>query len=448
MGEDRIDLLEPVRILHEHLTEALCESVFDARRVSERRRVWTLTKMAEFWTAVILRAPSSLHQALEEAFRGSGGFPHVESTKQAFFERAQGMRWEFFRDLQASFTERALAAHEPPFESEMRAELADFPEIFVADGTALDRVAHRLKVLWDERSVVLPGRLFVLYDLFRGVPRAIEFQEDAKGHELPPLTAKLELLPRGALVLGDRLYCSISLFAALEERGLFGVIRRKQMQTIEPLEGLGWQRCGREVIGDQIVLVGTGRHVPKRKLRLISLRRGKTTVELFTNVLDPVKLPAVRALALYRRRWRIERMFYDLKVVLKLRRFYAANANAVAMQVYAAAMVYVALRIAQARIARSADLPPERFSTRKTFPRVAAASYALVQCRLGYLATRAANPGVSLHEPNWDSMPFAHALLSALLATPRSDHRRRRRRCPARETSTSLHRYVRRKGGR
>ncbi len=33
MGEARVDLLEPVRILHEHLTSALCEQVFDARRV-------------------------------------------------------------------------------------------------------------------------------------------------------------------------------------------------------------------------------------------------------------------------------------------------------------------------------------------------------------------------------------------------------------------------------
>ena len=40
-----------------------------------------------------------------------------------------------------------------------------------------------------------------------------------------------------------------------------------------------------------------------------------------------------KALALYARRWSIERMYFDLKVVLNLNRVYAANPNAVAMQV-------------------------------------------------------------------------------------------------------------------
>ena len=171
MGDARVDLLEPVRILHQHLTEALCEQVFDERRVSERRRIWTLTKMAEFWTAVILRAPSSLHQALEEAFHGSGGFPLVQASKQAFFERAKGLRWEFFRDLHDRFTERVLPSCAPGFEADLRAKLAAFPDVFVVDGTTLDRIAHRLKVLWNDRSVILPGKLLVLYDLFRGLPR-------------------------------------------------------------------------------------------------------------------------------------------------------------------------------------------------------------------------------------------------------------------------------------
>ena len=41
MGERRVDLLGPIRIIHEHLTKALCEEVFEERRITERRRVWT-----------------------------------------------------------------------------------------------------------------------------------------------------------------------------------------------------------------------------------------------------------------------------------------------------------------------------------------------------------------------------------------------------------------------
>lgn len=444
MGDARVDLLGPVRVLHEHLTEALCEQVFEERRVSERRRIWTLTRMAEFWTAVILRAPSSLHQALEEAFHGSGGFPQVQASKQAFFERAKGLRWEFFRDLHDRFTQRVLPLCEPSFEAGLQAELDAFEDVLIVDGTTLDRIRHRLKVLWDERSVVLPGKLLVLYDLFRGLPRVLEFQEDAKGHEVPQLTATLDAIAPGTLIVGDRLYCAMTLFGEFETRGLHGLIRRKKKQIFEQLETLSVTKRERETVRDVLVVVGTGRHTPKRTLRLIRWRRGKKALDLYTDVLDPDRLPAETALELYGRRWKIERLFYDLKVVLNLHRFYAANANAVAMQVYAAAIVYAAMRVAQAKIAEAQSIQPERISTTKLFPRIAAASYALGQCRLGFLATCAANPGRKLAEPDWSAMDFAQAPLETILSVKRSDKRRRRRRCPARERSTSLHRFTRR----
>lgn len=448
MDSARVDLLGVVGVLHEHLTDALCAQVFERQRVGERQRLWSLTTLAEFWTAVIVRAPSSLTQALQEAFRGSGGFPHVESTKQAFFAKAKGMRADFFRDLHSAFTERALEGHQPIFESDLRSQLSAFSEVVIADGSGLDRIAHRLKVLWDERGVVLPGALFVLYDLFRGVPRSFEFHPDAAGSELKRLAAKLETLPKDALVLGDRLYCSLRLFGELEIRGLWGLVRRKKLQRVRREELLSKQIVDGHLVEDLLVVVGTGQGTPRRTLRMIRLRKGSKSIELFTNVLDPARLPADVALRLYRRRWKIERMFYDLKVVLNLRRFYAANANAIAMQVYAAAMVYVAMRVAQARIAKSAEVPPERISTRKLFPRVAAASFAHVQCRLGYLATCQANPGVRLVEPDWSQQDFASAPLDQVLVEPRTGPHRRRRYCLARARHVSLHRFPAKKRSR
>ena len=82
---------------------------------------------------------------------------------------------------------------------------------------------------------------------------------------------------------------------------------------------------------------------------------------------------AEEALLLYPYRWSIERMFFDLKEVLNLNHFYAANPNAVAMQVYAAAIVYNALRLAQSEAATMEGSTPRRFrrpeSTRRLAPR-------------------------------------------------------------------------------
>ena len=194
------------------------------------------------------------------------------------------------------------------------------------------------------------------------------------------------------------------------------------------------------VLSDTLVLAGTPqRPHAQQSLRLIRWRRGKKSLRLLTNVLDPAQLPAASALALFRRRWKVERMFYDLKQVLDLHRFYAGNVNAVAMQVHAAALVYVALRIAQGRIARKLGLRPERLSTEKLFPRVAAASQALVDSRRGYFATCRANPAVRLVEPDWSEEDFASTRVDVVLVETRSPRRRRRPRRRDPGTWKSLH---------
>jgi hypothetical protein len=104
--------------------------------------------------------------------------------------------------------------------------------------------------------------------------------------------------------------------------------------------------------------------------------------------MDPRRLAPAEALTLLRERWKVERLFFDLKEVLNLNRFYAANRDAVAMQVYACAIVHTALRVAQGRIAKSARVEPEDLSVPKLFPKVAAASTSLGTAQLVFEATR------------------------------------------------------------
>ena len=114
---------------------------------------------------------------------------------------------------------------------------------------------------------------------------------------------------------------------------------------------------------------GCGATVPRQRLRYIRWRRGGTRYELLTNVLTPARLSAEEALDLYPYRWGIERMFFDLKEVLNLNRLYAADPNAVAMQVYAAAIAYNALRVAQGEGAAQVGVAPETISPAKFTPR-------------------------------------------------------------------------------
>jgi len=62
----RVSLADTVELLHTHLTAALCHTVFHRVRNRERQRRWTLAALAQFWTTVILTAPRSLTQVLQE----------------------------------------------------------------------------------------------------------------------------------------------------------------------------------------------------------------------------------------------------------------------------------------------------------------------------------------------------------------------------------------------
>ncbi len=435
--DPRIDLLGTVQLLQEVLTESLCESVFKATRVTERVREWTLYALAQFWNAVILRGPETLTQALQEAQRDeAAGWPAVPATsRQAYFKQCKNLRWIFFANLLDAFLTRILPKAKATFCSELAALRERFPEVWVLDGSRLDAVAHRLKLLWDVRSVVLPGCLEVAYDLFRGIPRILHFDPDAAKAESKRIFEILGRIPKGTLLLGDRLYASVALFASLTGQDLWGLFRRNRGVKLKKVKRLRRRkiRAERVRIEDWLVDAGCGVTTPVQRLRWIRLHRDGVWYELLTNVLDPKRLTAEDAIALYPNRWSIERLFFDLKEVLDLHCFYAANPNAVAMQVYAAALVYTAMRVAQAITADKADVPPDWISTAKLFPRIAAASATWTGVQIGVRQVEKLNPGVHLKKPDWRKHPFASVPLDEVLIEPRNGPRRKRRYCKGRK---------------
>lgn len=102
------------------------------------------------------------------------------------------------------------------------------------------------------------------------------------------------------------------------------------------------------------------------------------------------------------------------------------------MQVYAAAMVYVAMRVAQGRAARKAGVAPETISPAKCFPEVPAASHRWTVIQLTVDALRRANPGVALTMPDWRRRAFTSVPLSAVAVKRRNPKRRKRRFCNGR----------------
>jgi hypothetical protein len=423
-----VDLLGTTELLHQHLTGALCALVFKAVRITERARKWTLQKLAEFWTAVILRAPDNLTQALQEAARGASGWPQVEATPEAFFARCKDMKWRFFADLFAGFRDSILPSAPVAFAPELHSLRRRFKDIFIVDGSRLEKIAHRLKILHHLGEAVLPGCMLAVYDLFRGIPRWIQFHADAAYGELRLLKAILGQIPEGTLLMGDRLYASVALVEQLRLHKLCGLFRRNGHLIVKEVRRLGRTEIRGVVFEDWLVDVGGGSTAPIQPLRLIRKIEEGEIHELLTTVMDPRQLSAEEAMMLYPRRWDVERMFFDLKEVLNLHRLYAANPNAIAMQLYAAAIVYVAMRVAQARVALDHQLDPALISPKKFFVRMAVASSTLVGFKMGCEAMREANPGRRLVVPDPKGQAFVTAQLGSLLVEARDPSRRKKRR--------------------
>lgn len=441
LRKQKVSLVGAVMVLREILTEALCIGVFKSERVSERQRVWSLPTLLYFWLAVVIRSPRSLTVALSEAVRAKDEdkiWPRINGSPQAFFKRTLTLRPKFFAALFERFVDALALKASTNFCAGFSSLREHFPEIWVIDGSGLEAVKHRLKMLWNERAVILPGCVTALYDVYRGIPRRVRFCADAAKSEFIRGVEILSEVPKGALLVADRLYSSVAFFIELEQRGLFGLVRATKNLTIKKIGQKSRRKFDGGILDDWFVDVGSGATATPQTLRLIRYRVGDLSLRLLTNVLEPEHLSAETAIALYRQRWSIERMFFDLKEVMGLNRFYSANPNAVAMQVYATTMVYAAARMSQAKIADDVKIAPEEISTAKFIPRVAKASADHAEYLCGVETVVEMNPSVSLKLPGPDDYPKLFVPLGEILRVRRNAKRRKRRYCESRKTWKSI----------
>jgi len=431
-------LAPTVEFIHGQITEALCEEVFKDIRTNERQRKWTLFALARFWLAVILEPPPSLSQMLERTRRldPRGFLPSVAASAESFFEKCKNLSSAFFMGLYHRFLDRVIEKAPDRYCQKVRYLGERFSEVLAIDGSRLDKIAHRLKITWKEKAAILPGCLTAVYDLFRGIATELWFDADAGSSEFKRGIIAVETLRQESLLLGDRLYCTIQFFQALKDNDSFGVFRRNKAVKITKIRRLSTMKIEEGKVEDWLVEVGHGKE--RLELRLVVLEKNGEIYEAVTNVLDTKRLSAEDIVRLYPHRWQIERLFFDLKEVLNLKRFYAANPNAVGMQVYAAAMVHAAFRIAQANVSEQVELPPEELSPKKLFPYLALVSIKILEAEWYVEEVCKLNPGVKIRKPSWKEHPDSIVSLRRIRVQHRSTARRKPEFSPERKKWKSI----------
>ena len=189
---------------------------------------------------------------------------------------------------------------------------------------------------------MLPGCLLGVYDLFRGIPRIVDFCADAAAAEMTRAKDALKRVARGTLIVGDRRYGAAAFFEELRQNGLWGLFRRNRRLGLRRVgeKPLRKRRTGGGRIVEGRVEAGSGVSAPSQRLRRIRFPRGSTAYELLTNVLEPERLSAEEALILYGCRWSIEGFFKSGKQILGLAEDQTGKAEGVEKHLRLVVIVY------------------------------------------------------------------------------------------------------------
>jgi len=169
-------------------------------------------------------------------------------------------------------------------------------------------------------------------------------------------------LVKGVTYVVDKAYCHYGWWTEIDQAGAFFVTRRKTNARFRTLRRRPLKRCrgeGFTVLADaEVKLASKGDSQLAIAMRRIRLKRDNgQTLDLLT---DDTRRSAVAIAALYKRRWQIELLFRWIKQHLNIRRFIGNGGNAIRLQILAAMIAFVLLRIA-ARLHRIA-MPAIRFA--------------------------------------------------------------------------------------
>jgi putative transposase len=188
-------------------------------------------------------------------------------------------------------------------------------------------------------------KMHVVYDPLADVPYCVEVtpanvNDVEVGRQVP--------IKPGATYVFDKGYCRFDWWQKINDSKAFFVTRAKtnmrlratRHRSVRKRKGDGFQI----VSDDEVVLVSKGDSRLSMPLRRIRVKReAGGTITLITNDLART---AVEIAALYKMRWQIELLFRWIKQHLDIRKFLGNNDNAIRLQIFAAMIAYLLLRIA------------------------------------------------------------------------------------------------------
>lgn len=194
------------------------------------------------------------------------------------------------------------------------------------------------------------AKAHVLLDAENDVPAYVLITESKDNDQV---FLKVAQVPAGTTVVMDRAYCNYQHFNQWTQRDIKWVNRQRSVAHVRitasrPLTASSQQQG---VLCDELVTLGTpGRTanpvVPARRVQYFDSQKDRKFY-FITNDLD--KEPEVIA-DIYRRRWQVELLFKRIKQRYPLRNFLGDNPNAIKIQIWAALLCDLLIKIVQNQV--------------------------------------------------------------------------------------------------
>lgn len=181
----------------------------------------------------------------------------------------------------------------------------------------------------------------------------------------------------GATYAFDKGYCRYDWWTSIDDAGAIFVTRAKSNMRLRTIKRRKPRKMGDgfRIIDDaEVRLASKGDSKLAIPLRRIRLRREKGG--LITLITNDLTRTAVEIAAIYKARWQIELLFRWMKQHLRIRKFLGNNENAIQLQILAAMIAYLLLRIAarlhgiKIPMLRLAELVGQHLFARKRFHQI------------------------------------------------------------------------------
>jgi hypothetical protein len=302
------------------MARAVLENLFQPERLDELfertaqrqyQRTLLFSSVVELMHSVVLGVEPTVYSAYRKRRHT------LQVSDQAVYDKLDGMELGLSAALvddaarQAGAVIDALSARRKPW-------LPGY-QVRVLDGNHLSATEHRLEELRTTWAAPLPGKVLAVLQPETGLTTDVFLTPDGHAQERSLLDGVLACVQQRDLWIADRNFCTLEFLFEIAKKLGFFVIR--QHGTVKG------KLCGRRTFRGEgptgriyeqtIELVYQGKTYKLRRISvelLQATREGDTSLHLLTNL--PAKVSAVQVADLYRRRWTIETLFFEVTTTL------------------------------------------------------------------------------------------------------------------------------------